>query len=149
MAYWLFKTEPDTFSIDDLKSAGEQGSFWDGVRNYQARNFLRDQVQLDDRVFIYHSSCKVPAIVGIAKVITAAQPDPYQFDPKSAYFDAKSKPEDPRWFGVTLQYVQHLRPISLASIKANPDIKDLALKKASRLSIMPVSEQEWGLLTQN
>ncbi|MBD1582374.1 EVE domain-containing protein [Pseudoalteromonas sp. S16_S37] len=149
MAYWLFKTEPDTFSIDDLKASGKQGAFWEGVRNYQARNFLRDQVKLDDLVFIYHSSCKVPAIVGIAKVIQQAQPDPFQFDMQSDYFDAKSTIENPRWFGVTLEYVKHLRPITLSSIKANPDITELALKKAGRLSILPVSEREWQLLCQN
>ncbi|MCF6436554.1 MULTISPECIES: EVE domain-containing protein [Pseudoalteromonas] len=148
MAYWLFKTEPDTFSIDDLKSAGEQGTFWEGVRNYQARNFLRDKVQLNDLVFIYHSSCKVPAIVGIAKVTKAAQPDPHQFDSNSDYFDEKSSADNPRWYGVTLKYVQHLKPVSLAAIKANPNIVELALKKASRLSVMPVSEHEWQLLTQ-
>ncbi|WP_261594131.1 EVE domain-containing protein [Pseudoalteromonas holothuriae] len=146
MAYWLFKTEPDTFSIDDLKVAGKQGTFWEGVRNYQARNFLRDNVKLNDLVFIYHSSCKVPAIVGIGKVITAAQPDPYQFNNKSDYFDSKASIQNPRWYGVTLEYVKHLQPISLADIKADPRITELALKKASRLSIMPVTENEWQLL---
>ncbi|BBN83038.1 ubiquinol-cytochrome c reductase [Pseudoalteromonas sp. A25] len=149
MAYWLFKTEPDTFSIDDLRDAGKQGAFWEGVRNYQARNFLRDQVKLHDFVFIYHSSCKIPAIVGVAKVIKSAQPDPYQFDSKSDYFDAKSRTDDPRWYGVTLEYVKHVRPITLSSIKANVNITELALKKAGRLSIMPVSGQEWRLLCQD
>ncbi|NOU51087.1 EVE domain-containing protein [Pseudoalteromonas sp. JBTF-M23] len=149
MAYWLFKTEPDTFSIDDLKALGSQGAFWEGVRNYQARNFLRDQVKLADLVFIYHSSCKVPAIVGIAKVIQQAQPDPFQFDIQSDYFDAKSTKENPRWYGVTLEYVKHLRPITLSAIKANLEITELALKKAGRLSIMPVSEREWHVLCPN
>lgn len=146
MQYWLFKTEPDTFSIDDLKSSEHASAFWEGVRNYQARNFLRDDVQVGDLVFIYHSSCKVPAIAGIAKVTKAAEPDPFQFDPTSNYFDSKSSPDNPRWFGVTVTYQKHLRPISLKQIKSDPRIIDLALKKAGRLSIMPVTAEEFQLL---
>ena len=99
MQYWLFKTEPDEFSIDDLQRKQEE--IWDGIRNYQARNFLRDQVALGDLVFIYHSSCKEPGIVGIAKVIKTAFPDPSQFNDQSKYFDAKSTPDNPRWISVT------------------------------------------------
>ncbi|MBE0369762.1 EVE domain-containing protein [Pseudoalteromonas aurantia] len=146
MAYWLFKTEPETFSIDDLKSASQQRTFWEGIRNYQARNFLRDRVQIGDQVFIYHSSCKIPAIVGIAVVVKAAETDPHQFDMNSDYYDAKATHEAPRWVGVTIQYQQHLTPITLAEIKANNAITELALKKANRLSIMPVTDSEWQLL---
>lgn len=148
MGYWLFKTEPNTFSIDDLKNAPQQRTFWEGVRNYQARNFLRDKVQVGDQVFIYHSSCKVPAITGIADVIKAAEPDPYQFNPNSDYFDPKATLDKPRWVGVTLQYQRHLRPITLTEIKANPHITELALKKANRLSIMPVTKAEWFLINK-
>ncbi|RXF01153.1 EVE domain-containing protein [Pseudoalteromonas sp. PS5] len=143
MAYWLFKTEPDAFSIDDLKNAPEQRTFWEGIRNYQARNFLRDQVKVGDLVFIYHSSCKVPAIVGIARVIKAATPDPHQFDLNSDYYDPKSSTDNPRWVGVTLAYERHLRPVTLQAIKANPALTEIALKKAGRLSVMPVVDAEW------
>ncbi|CCQ12692.1 Protein of unknown function DUF55 [Pseudoalteromonas luteoviolacea B = ATCC 29581] len=144
MAYWLFKTEPDTFSIDSLKNAAAQSTFWEGIRNYQARNFLRDDVKVGDLVFIYHSSCKVPAIVGIAEVTKAAEVDPHQFDPTSPYFDAKSTPEKPRWVGVTIQYQRHLsKPMTLQTIKADAAIEHLALKKAGRLSVMPVDANEW------
>ncbi|MEJ6476147.1 EVE domain-containing protein [Pseudoalteromonas piscicida] len=148
MAYWLFKTEPDAFSIDDLKSAPEQQTFWEGIRNYQARNFLRDQVKVGDLVFIYHSSCKVPAVVGIAKVVKAAEPDPYQFDLNSDYYDAKSAQDNPRWVGVTLAYEQHLRPVTLKAIKANPALTEIALKKGGRLSIMPVTDTEWQVILE-
>jgi predicted RNA-binding protein with PUA-like domain len=146
MAYWLFKTEPDAFSIDDLKNAPQQSTFWEGIRNYQARNYLRDQVSVGDRVFIYHSSCKIPAIVGVAIVTGAAEADPYQFDINSDYYDAKATLNSPRWVGVTIQYQHNLKPITLSTIKANKHITELALKRASRLSIMPVSEYEWELL---
>lgn len=147
MAYWLFKTEPDVFSIDTLKHAPAQTAFWEGIRNYQARNFLRDNVRIGDQVFIYHSSCKVPAITGIAKVVKEADVDPFQFNPESVYFDPKSDPDKPRWVGVTIQYVQHLpKQLTLQAIKADPAIEDLALKKAGRLSIMPVTEKEWDYL---
>ncbi|KZN48257.1 EVE domain-containing protein [Pseudoalteromonas luteoviolacea] len=144
MAYWLFKTEPDAYSLDDLKNAPQQSTFWEGIRNYQARNFMRDNMQVDDLVFIYHSSCKVPCVVGIAKVTKAAEVDPYQFDASSDYYDPKSNPDNPRWIGVTVQYVERLdNPVTLKAIKANDDIIDLALKKAGRLSIMPVTDVEW------
>ncbi|ODB33381.1 EVE domain-containing protein [Pseudoalteromonas sp. BMB] len=148
MAYWLFKTEPNAFSIDDLKNAPEQQTFWEGIRNYQARNFLRDEVKVGDSVFIYHSSCKVPAVVGIAKVVKAAEPDPHQFDLSSDYYDAKSSTDNPRWVGVTLAYEQHLRPVTLQAIKANTALTELALKKGGRLSIMPIIELEWQIILE-
>lgn len=142
MAYWLFKTEPDTFSIDNLKL--QKVSHWEGVRNYQARNMMRDQMQLGDLAFIYHSSCKKVGIVGIAEVVKLAYPDHTQFDPKSPYFDSKSTPDSPRWWMVDLAYRQHLDYLSLASLKVNPKLTNMPLvQKGSRLSIMPVSEEEW------
>ncbi|WP_372767451.1 EVE domain-containing protein [Pseudoalteromonas sp.] len=142
MQYWLFKTEPDEFSINDLKRKNNE--VWDGIRNYQARNFLRDQVALDDLVFIYHSSCKEPGIVGIATVIKTAFPDPSQFDANSKYFDTKSTLENPRWFSVELQFVKQLRPIPLAKLKNDQQLASMLLiQKGSRLSIQPVTKSEW------
>ncbi|MEC4091783.1 EVE domain-containing protein [Pseudoalteromonas rubra] len=149
MAYWLFKTEPDAFSIDDLHQAPQQSTFWEGIRNYQARNFLRDDVQVGDQVFIYHSSCKTPAVVGIATITKGAETDPHQFDLSSDYYDAKSSTDNPRWVGVTLCYQQHLpRPVTLKAIKADDAITELALKKAGRLSVMPVTDAEWAHICQ-
>lgn len=148
MAYWLFKTEPDAFSIDDLANRENQTEPWDGVRNYQARNFLRDDVALGDRVFIYHSSCKHVGIAGVAEVVKAGYPDATQFDPESNYYDPKSKPESPRWFRVDVKFVEKFHKVlPLAEIKAMPAIVELPLvKKGGRLSIMPVSENEWQQL---
>ncbi|MDE3272604.1 EVE domain-containing protein [Pseudoalteromonas sp. G4] len=142
MQYWLFKTEPDEFSIDDLKRKKEE--IWDGIRNYQARNFLRDQVALGDLVFIYHSSCKEPGIVGIAKVIKTAFPDPSQFDSQSKYYDAKATTDNPRWTSVTLEFVDKLRIIALSKLKADKQLESMYLvQKGSRLSIQPVTDDEW------
>lgn len=145
MNYWLLKTEPDEFSIDDLKS--KTVAMWDGIRNYQARNFIRDQVSVDDLVFIYHSSCKVPAIVGIGKVVKSAYPDPNQFNPESRYFDAKANPDAPRWFCFDVAFVQKLRPIALTEIKKDQALSDMYLvSKGARLSVQPVTKQEWEYL---
>ena len=142
MQYWLFKTEPDEFSIDDLKRKKEE--IWDGIRNYQARNFLRDQVALGDLVFIYHSSCKEPGIVGIAKVNKTAFPDPSQFDTQSKYYDAKATKDNPRWTSVTLEFVDKLRIIALSKLKADKQLESMHLvQKGSRLSIQPVTNREW------
>ncbi|CZF84339.1 EVE domain protein [Grimontia celer] len=142
MAYWLMKTEPDTFSIDTLKQ--QKVSCWEGVRNYQARNMMRDGMKLGDKVFIYHSSCKDVGVVGIAEVVKEAYPDHFQFDPESAYFDPKSSTDNPRWIMVDVEYRQHLKYVSLARIKANPELEELPLvKKGSRLSIMPVTDAQW------
>lgn len=142
MQYWLFKTEPDEFSIDDLKRKNEE--IWDGIRNYQARNFLRDQVALGDLVFIYHSSCKEPGIVGIAKVIKTAFPDPSQFDSQSKYYDAKATTDNPRWTSVTLEFIDKLRIIALSKLKADKQLESMYLvQKGSRLSIQPVTSEEW------
>lgn len=142
MAYWLFKTEPDTFSIDTLKQ--QKVSCWEGVRNYQARNMLRDDVKLGDKVLIYHSSCKDVGVVGIAEVVKESYPDHFQFDPESHYYDPKATHENPRWFMVDIQYVQHVDYVSLATLKQTPELADMPLvKRGNRLSVMPVSESEW------
>ncbi|WP_434357814.1 EVE domain-containing protein [Parasalinivibrio latis] len=142
MAYWLFKTEPDTFSIDTLKA--QQVSCWEGVRNYQARNMLRDEVKEGDLVLIYHSSCKDVGVVGIAEVVRAAYPDHFQFDPESDYYDPKSDPENPRWIMVDIKYCQHLPYVSLARLKANEKLVEMPLvKRGNRLSVMPVTADQW------
>jgi predicted RNA-binding protein with PUA-like domain len=147
MQYWLFKTEPDEFSIDDLQRKQEE--IWDGIRNYQARNFLRDQVALGDLVFIYHSSCKEPGIVGIAKVIKTAFPDPSQFNDQSKYFDAKSTPDNPRWISVTLEFVEKLPIIALSTLKSDKQLESMCLvQMGSRLSIQPVIEDEWKYIIE-
>lgn len=145
MAYWLFKTEPDTFSIDTLKQ--QQVSCWEGVRNYQARNMLRDQVKVGDEVLIYHSSCKEVGVVGIATVVKEAYPDHFQFDSDSPYFDPKSDPANPRWIMVDIAYQRHLRRVSLQRMKAEPALAAMPLvQRGSRLSVMPVSDEEWQVI---
>jgi len=144
MAYWLFKTEPDAFSIDDLKNAPKQTTLWEGVRNYQARNFMRDDVKVGDSVMIYHSSCKHVGAAGIAEVTHNAYPDPTQFDLSSDYYDAKATSDKPRWVVVEVTYQSHLNKlVSLKGIKANNNITEIALKKGGRLSIMPVTKNDW------
>lgn len=144
MAYWLMKSEPDAFSIDDLQSAPGQTTSWDGVRNYQARNFLR-QMKVDDRVFFYHSSCKEVGIVGLATVVRTAHPDTSAFDPDDDHYDPKSRPEDPTWFMVDIAFERKLDGlVSLAALKANPKLADFALtRRGNRLSVMPVTTAEW------
>lgn len=148
MAYWLFKSEPDTFSIDDLKSRGAKGETWDGVRNYQARNMLRDEVKKGDLVFFYHSNCEVPGIVGIAEVIKEAFPDPSQFNPESNYFDPKATPENPRWFCPQVKFHAKFKStVSLEQLKQTPALADMALvRKGNRLSILPVSDAQWTFI---
>ena len=145
MSGWLFKVEPSELSIYDLKARGAKGAGWDGVRNYQARNMLRDQVKVGDSVFIYHSSCADVGIAGIAKVIRAAYPDPSQFDSASVYFDAGSKPEQPRWISVDVRHEKTLKKlIPLAALKANPALAVMPLvQRGNRLSVMPVTVAEW------
>lgn len=150
MAYWLFKTEPDTFGIDDLFSRPDKTEPWDGVRNYQARNFLRDEVKEGDSVFIYHSSCKNVGIAGVATVAKAGYPDATQFDPESNYYDPKSSEDNPRWYRVDVTFKEKFpQVLALSAIKSMPEITELGLvKKGHRLSIMPVSESEWSRLYQ-
>lgn len=147
MAYWLLKTEPSECSIDDLAAQAPNSIVWEGVRNYQARNFLR-QMQLGDEVLIYHSSCKLIGVAGVGRIAKSAYPDPAQFDSKSPYFDAKSPRDKPRWDAVDVVFVQkfaHL--LSLDDIKSIPALEGLALvKKGNRLSVMPVKDEEWRVL---
>ncbi|WP_311240619.1 MULTISPECIES: EVE domain-containing protein [unclassified Xanthomonas] len=146
--YWLMKSEPDTFSIDDLERVGTEP--WNGVRNYQARNFMRDGMQVGDGVLFYHSNCKVPGIVGIAKVASAAYPDDTQFDPTSDYHDPKASREDPRWMLVDVAFERKLkRTISLDEIKQHADALGEGfplIARGNRLSILPVTAAQWKLL---
>ncbi len=146
--YWLFKTEPDAFSIDDLASKPDKREGWDGIRNYQARNFMRDDMRVNDMAFIYHSSCKHIGIVGLAKISDIGLIDPTQFDPESRYFDPKSVSENPRWCMVELEHIEtFLDILPLAKVKQIPGITELGLvKKGGRLSIMPVNQHEFELL---
>lgn len=142
MAYWLLKSEPSVFSIDDLQKRGK--SLWDGVRNYQARNFMR-AMKAGDQAFFYHSSCPEPGIVGLMTIARAAYPDPTQFDPESPYHDPKSPRETPRWDGIDVSFSEKFDSVlSLADIKAVESLSGLALvQKGSRLSVMPVAAAEW------
>jgi len=144
--HWLMKSEPDAFSIDDLKRKKQEA--WDGVRNYQARNFMRDSMRPGDKIFFYHSNCAEPGIVGVAEVATDAYPDPSQFDPKSKYFDAASSRDNPRWALVDVKFVKKLkRTITLKELQALPALADMALvRKGNRLSVMPVTADEWRII---
>ena len=143
MAYWLMKSEPDAFSIDDLERVGTEP--WDGIRNYQVRNMIRDQMKPGDRAFFYHSNTKVPGIVGIMDIVSEARPDPTAFDPDEKYYDPKSDPDKPRWLLVDVKYVRHTkRVIPLPELKADPALEEMPLvRRGNRLSIMPVSEDQW------
>jgi predicted RNA-binding protein with PUA-like domain len=145
MNYWLFKTEPEECSIDDFAKAPEQAIVWEGVRNYQARNFLRDQVKTGDLVFIYHSSCKDIGIAGIAEVVRSSYPDPSQFNSLSPYFDAKASGTKAPWVAVDLRFVEKFPVLlSLDKLKQSTKLEQLPLvKKGNRLSVMPVSPAEW------
>lgn len=145
MQRWLMKTEPDTFSIDALRQRKVEP--WDGIRNYQARNFIRD-MQRGDSVLIYHSSCAVPGVAGIAKVASAPYPDPTQFDPKSNHFDAGSDRGDPRWTLVDVRFVRKLkRVIALDEIKSLEGLGEFALtRRGNRLSVLPVSDKQWNAI---
>jgi predicted RNA-binding protein with PUA-like domain len=138
------KSEPDTYSIDDLERDGREP--WDGIRNYQARNMMRDEMRIGDEIFFYHSSCEEPGIVGIMKVASEPYPDPFQFDEKSRYFDPKSSRDNPRWELVDVEFVRKLkRTITLTEIKAEKSLADMILtRKGNRLSIMPVAKKHWN-----
>jgi len=149
MQYWLMKSEPDDVSIDDALAASGGIVPWVGVRNYQARNFMRDAMQVGDGVLFYHSSCPEPGIVGIARVASGTRPDPTQFDPASPYFDAASKAEQPRWLLLDVQALRKTRLLSLPELRATPALADmLVLRKGNRLSITPVEPQHWQLITE-
>ncbi|MBS3743116.1 MAG: EVE domain-containing protein [Wenzhouxiangellaceae bacterium] len=147
MNYWLMKSEPDVFGIEHLKKCENKTEPWDGIRNYQARNFMRDGMEKGDLAFFYHSNCKQPGIVGIMKIVSDAYPDPTQFDAGSKYFDAKSDPDNPRWLLVDVQHVRDLkRNVTLTEMKREADsfVDFQLLKKGNRLSIMPVTEAQWN-----
>jgi predicted RNA-binding protein with PUA-like domain len=147
MAYWLFKTEPGCFSFDDLKQRPDMTESWDGVRNFQARNFLRDTIKIGDRVLFYHSSIPEPAVVGVADIVRSGYPDTTALNPNSEHFDPKATPEKPIWYMVDVRYREPLqRVVTLKSIKQNPLLSDMPLVKRSRLSIQPVSKQEWQII---
>ncbi|MFZ9667207.1 MAG: EVE domain-containing protein [Steroidobacteraceae bacterium] len=150
MNYWLMKTEPSTFSIDDLAKAPKRTTCWDGVRNYQVRNMLRDQFAVGDLAFMYHSSCDIPGVVGVMKVVSKGYPDATAFDRKHAHYDPESDPKAPRWYMVDVRLEQRFsRVISLDELRRHADgkLRDLLiLKRGNRLSITPVSAAEWRFI---
>ena len=148
MAHWLLKSEPSTYSIDDLQS--DRKTQWDGVRNYQARNFLRDSLKAGDDVLFYHSNAEPPAIVGLAKVVSAGYPDPSAFNKKDSHFDPGSDPSAPRWFAVDVQFVRKFsRPLGLSELKATKGLEKMVLlQKGSRLSVQPVSDGEFAVVKE-
>lgn len=148
MRYWLMKSEPSEFSIDDLAQRPDQTEPWDGVRNYQARNMMRDDMKVGDSIFFYHSNCDVPGIVGIAQVKREAYPDPTAFDPQNKHYDPKSQPEKPTWLMVDVGFVRKLsRTITLAELKDKAALESLALvRRGNRLSVMPMTENQWHFI---
>ena len=145
MHYWLMKSEPDVFSIDHLQRMPDQTDHWDGVRNYQARNMMRDQMKPGDQIFFYHSNTRQPGIAGIMEVVREGYPDHTALDPESKYHDPKSTPENPRWYMVDVRYLRHLhRYITLTELKQHQELRGMQLlHRGNRLSIMPVSSAEW------
>jgi predicted RNA-binding protein with PUA-like domain len=145
MSYWLMKSEPDTFSIDDLAKCPKQTEPWDGVRNYQVRNWLRDEIKVGDQAFFYHSSCDVPGIAGIIEIVKAGHPDTTAFDFKHHHYDIKSNPEQPTWYCVDVKLIRKFkRFITLTEIRQHPALRHMRLlQKGSRLSITPVTPAEW------
>ena len=148
MKYWLMKTEPTTYSIEDLEKESNQTTCWEGVRNYQARNLLRDDIQEGDRVLFYHSACKEPAVVGTAIVSRPGYPDSHAFDKRSKYYDAKSDPDNPRWYMVDVKLEQKFdTPVTLASLREKASLKEMVLlQKGSRLSVQPVKKKEFDIV---
>jgi predicted RNA-binding protein with PUA-like domain len=149
MRYWLMKSEPSDVSIDDLASFPNQTVDWYGVRNYQARNFMRDQMQVGDGVLFYHSNCDEPGIAGIAEVSKLAYPDRLQFDPHHKYYDPKATPENPRWFNVDVKLVRKTRLLSLKELRETPQLTNLRiLQRGNRLSITPVDPRDWEVILE-
>jgi predicted RNA-binding protein with PUA-like domain len=147
MAYWLMKSEPDEFSIDDLVKAPRKTTSWFGVRNYVARNFMRDSMRIGDGVLFYHSSCEVPGIAGLATVSSKPHPDMSQFDRKSPYYDPKAKREEPRWMLVDVKLAKKTRLMPLEEMRTYPELADMVtLKRGNRLSITPVTPAEWSFI---
>ncbi|MDY6980659.1 MAG: EVE domain-containing protein [Pseudomonadota bacterium] len=145
MNYWLMKSEPDVFGIDDLTAMPRKTDHWDGVRNYQARNMMRDEMKKGDQVFFYHSNCKEPGIVGIAEVVKEGYPDHTAWDPKSKYYDPKSDPENPRWYMVNIKFVRKFeRTVTLQEMKQEKALEGMKLlQRGNRLSVMPVDKKHW------
>ena len=149
MNYWLLKSEPESFSIDDLKNAPGKKSHWDGVRNYQARNYMRDGMKKGDLAFFYHSNCEIPGIVGIAEIASAAYPDHTAFDPRDHHFDPKSDPANPRWVMLDVRFKRKLRrAITLAELQQHQAaLSGFALiRRGNRLSVLPVSKAHWDYI---
>ncbi len=148
MNHWLMKSEPDVYGIDDLAAQPDQTDHWDGVRNYQARNMMRDQMKKGDKVFFYHSNCKTPGIVGIARVVREGYPDFTAFDPRSKYYDPKSSPDNPRWYMVDIKLERRLkRVITLEELKRHRELADMPLlRRGNRLSVMPVTPEQWKFI---
>jgi len=146
--YWLAKTEPEEFSIDDLRTRPGKTEHWDGVRNYQARNFMRDQMKKGDQIFFYHSNCDVPGIVGIATVAREGYPDHTAFDSEDKHYDPKSDPDNPRWYMVDVKFVRKFKKtVSLQELKQHKALQSMQLlRKGNRLSVMPVAEKEWNYI---
>jgi predicted RNA-binding protein with PUA-like domain len=148
--YWLMKSEPDECSIDDALAAPDATVPWTGVRSYQARNFMRDEMQVGDGVLFYHSSCPQPGIYGVAQVASGTRPDPTQFDPESPYYDADSKPEQPRWLLLDVKALRKTRLLSLPEMRATPELADMVvLRRGNRLSITPVETAHWSLIVDH
>lgn len=145
MRYWLMKTEPSEFGVDDFADRPGRTEPWDGVRNYQARNMMRDEMKAGDGVFIYHSSCAEPGIVGTARIVREGYPDPTAFDPEDKHYDPKSDPDNPRWYLVDVQLERKLRrTITLAELKTQAALEGMVLlRRGNRLSVMPVGREEW------
>jgi predicted RNA-binding protein with PUA-like domain len=149
MRYWLMKSEPSVVGIDHVLEMPDQTVDWWGVRNYQARNFMRDQMKLGDKVFFYHSNCTVPGIAGLAEVAKLAYPDRLQFDPQSHYYDPKSTPENPRWVNVDVRITKKTRLVSLDELRQQPELANMrVLQKGNRLSITPVDPAEWNFIVK-
>ncbi len=150
MAYWLVKSEPDEFSIKDLKNRPGETEHWDGVRNYQARNFMRDQMKKGDTAFFYHSNCDEPGIAGVIEIVREGYPDHTAFDPNDPHYDTKSTPDNPRWYMVDVRFIREFkRTISLKELKSQRALKDMQLvQRGNRLSVMPVTPREWKTITE-
>ncbi len=147
--YWLFKSEPSCFSFDDLKKCPNGTEHWDGVRNFQARNFLRDEIKVGDGVLFYHSNIPSPAVVGIAEVVREGYPDWTAFDPAGEHFDPRSTPDNPLWFMVDVRYVKpFLREVTLEQLKRHPALAGMVLLQRSRLSVQPVTLEQWRVIVQ-
>jgi len=150
MRYWLMKSEPSDVSIDDLAAMPNQSVAWYGVRNYQARNFMRGQMKPGDKVLFYHSSCAQPGIAGLAEVSVRAYPDATQFDPRNEYFDPKATPETPRWFNVDVKLVRKTRLMPLSEIRGYPELANMRiLQRGNRLSITPVDPLEYAFIVRH